>query len=50
MADARLSNNVQDVDKNLEKIEEKKLKEIGKSRSDYELLVDYLEKSISEIN
>jgi hypothetical protein len=50
MADARLSNNAKDVDKNLEEIEEKKLKEIGKSRSDYELLADYLEKSISEIN
>jgi hemerythrin-like domain-containing protein len=50
MAESRLTNNVKDVDKNLKKIEEKKLKEIGKSRSDYELLVDDLEKSISEIN
>ena len=50
MADARLTNNVKDVDKNLEEIEEKKLREIGKSRSDYELLADDLEKSISKIN
>ena len=50
MAEARLNHAAKDVDKNLEEIEEKKLKEIGKSRSDYETLVDDLEKSISEIN
>ena len=50
MADVRLTNNAKDVDKNLEEIEEKKLKEIGKSRSDYETLANDLEKSISEIN
>ena len=50
MADVRLINNAKDVDKNLEEIEEKKLKEIGKSRSDYETLANDLEKSISEIN
>ena len=35
---------------NLTAIEEKKLKEIGKSRSDYETLADDLEKYVSEIN
>jgi hypothetical protein len=50
MAEARLNNNSKDVDTNLTAIEEKKLKEIGKSRSDYETLADDLEKSISEIN
>ena len=50
MAEARLNNNAKDVDTNLADIEEKKLKEIGKSRSDYETLADDLEKSISEIN
>ena len=50
MAEARLNNNAKDVDTNLAAIEEKKLKEIGKSRSDYETLADDLEKSISEIN
>ena len=50
MAEARLINNAADVNTNLAAIEEKKLKEIGKSRSDYETLADDLEKSISEIN
>ena len=50
MAEARLNNNAKDVDINLADIEEKKLKEIGKSRSDYETLADDLEKSISKIN
>jgi hemerythrin-like domain-containing protein len=50
MAEARLNNNAKNVDTNLTAIEEKKLKEIGKSRSDYETLADDLEKSISEIN
>ena len=50
MAEARLNHAVKDVDKNLGEIEEKKLKEIGKSRSDYESLVDNLEKSVSKIN
>ncbi|MBC8250085.1 MAG: hypothetical protein H8E89_00655 [Candidatus Nitrosopelagicus sp.] len=50
MAEARLINNAKDVDTNLATIEEKKLKEIGKSRSDYEMLADDLEKSISKIN
>ena len=50
MAESRLTNYAKDVDKNLAEIEEKKFKEIGKSRSDYELLVDDLEKSISKIN
>ena len=50
MAEVRLNHNAKDVDKNLEEIEEKKLKAIGKSRLDYEVLVDDLEKSVSEIN
>ena len=50
MAEARLNYAAKDVDKNLEDVEEKKLKELGKTRSDYETLADDLEKSISEIN
>ena len=46
MAEARLNNNAKDVDMNLTAIEEKKLKEIGKSRSDYETLADDLEKYV----
>jgi hemerythrin-like domain-containing protein len=49
MAEARLNHAVKDIDKNLEEIEEKKLKELGKSRLDYETLADDLEKSISKI-
>ena len=50
MAEARLINNAADVNTNLAAIEEKKLKEIGKSRSDYETLADDLEKHVSKIN
>ena len=50
MAEARLNHTAKDVDKNLEDVEEKKLKELGKTRSDYETLADDLEKSVSEIN
>ena len=50
MAEARLNYAAKDVDKNLEDVEEKKLKELGKTRSDYETLADDLEKSVSEIN
>ena len=50
MAEARLNNIAKDVNTNITEIEEKKLKEIGKSRSDYETLADDLEKSISKIN
>ena len=49
MADSRLNNVSKDVDHRLEKIEQIKLKEIGKSRSDYEALADELEKSVSKI-
>ena len=49
MAEARLNHTAKDVDKNLEEVEEKKLKELGKTRSDYETLADDLEKSVSEI-
>ena len=44
-----LNHTAKDVDKNLEEVEEKKLKELGKTRSDYETLADDLEKSVSEI-
>ena len=50
MAEARLNHATKDIDKNLEDIEEKKLKELGKTRSDYETLADDLEKHVSEIN
>ena len=50
MAESRLNPVAKDVNNNLKEIEEKKLKEIGKSRSDYETLVDDLEKTVSEIN
>ena len=49
MAEARLNHAAKDVDKHLEDVEEKKLKELGKTRSDYEALADDLEKSVSEI-
>ena len=49
MAEARLNHAAKDVDKNLEEVEEKKLKELGKTRSDYETLADDLEKTVSEI-
>ena len=50
MADTRLNHAAKDIDKNLEDVEEKKLEELGKTRSDYETLADDLEKSVSEIN
>ncbi len=50
MAEARLNHAAKDVDKNIEEIEEKKLKELGKTRSDYEKLADDLKKSVSKIN
>ena len=49
MAETRLNHAAKDVDKNLEEVEERKLKELGKTRSDYETLADDLEKSVSEI-
>ena len=49
MADSRLNNVSKEVDDRLEKIEDVKLKEIGKSRSDYETLAEELEKSVSKI-
>ena len=50
MAESRLNHTAKDVDKKLEEIEEKKLNEIGKSRSEYEPLAEDLEKNVSEIN
>ena len=49
MADSRLNNVSKEVDDRLEKIEDLKLKEIGKVRSDYEALAEELEKSVSKI-
>jgi hemerythrin-like domain-containing protein len=49
MAEARLNHAAKDVNKNLRDVEERKLKELGKTRSDYEILIDDLEKSVSEI-
>tara|TARA_B100000029_G_scaffold166844_1_gene163039 strand:- start:382 stop:960 length:579 start_codon:yes stop_codon:yes gene_type:complete len=50
MADARLNYAAKDIDKNLNDVEEKKLKELGKTRSHYESLADELEKNVSKIN
>ena len=50
MADTRLNSASNEIDKNLDDIEEKKLSELGKTRSHYESLVDELEKNVSEIN
>ena len=50
MAEARLNHVAKDVDKKLDEIEEKKLRELGKSRSDYVHLAEDLEKNVSEIN
>ena len=50
MADARLNYTANEIDKNMDDIEEKKLSELGKTRSHYESLADKLEKNVSEIN
>jgi len=50
MADARLNSTAKYIDKKMDMIEEKKLNELGKTRSHYESLVDELEKNISKIN
>ena len=50
MADARLNYAANEIDKNMDDIEEKKLSELGKTRSHYESLADKLEKKVSEIN
>ena len=50
MADARLNDATNEIDKNMDDIEERKLSELGKTRSHYESLVDELEKNVSEIN
>ena len=49
MAESRLNHTAKDVDKKLGEIEEKKLSELGKSRSEYEKLAEDLEKNVSEI-
>lgn len=48
MAEARLQYVSEKVDKELNKIEESKLREIGKTRTHYEKLVENLEKDVSE--
>ena len=50
MAEARLQYVSEKVDKELNDIEDSKLKEIGKTREQYEKLVSDLEKDISENN
>ena len=42
--------NLNEIDKNMDDIEERKLSELGKTRWHYESLVDELEKNVSEIN
>ena len=49
MADARLNHVTSDVDTKLKHVEDSKLSQIGKTRNEYEKLVDDLEKSVSEI-
>ena len=49
MADARLNYVATEIDKNLKDVEDSKLSQIGKTRNEYEKLVDDLEKSVSEI-
>ena len=48
MAKAHLQHITSQVDKELNQIEETKLKEIGKTRADFEKLVENLSKNISE--
>jgi len=48
MAEARLQHVASQVDKELNQIEETKLKETGKTRADFEKLVEDLSKNISE--
>ena len=50
MADARLNYAANEIDKNMDDIEEKKLSELGKTRSHNESLAYKLEKKVSEIN
>ena len=49
MADSRLTNVSTEVDERLQKMEHVKLEEIGKSRSEYEILANEFEKSVSKI-
>ncbi len=48
MAEASLQHVASQVDKELNQIEETKLKETGKTRTDFEKLVEELSKNISE--
>ena len=48
MAEARLQYVSEKVDKELHEIEDSQLKDLGKSREDYEKLVENLEKDISQ--
>jgi hemerythrin-like domain-containing protein len=50
MAEMRLSGESDKVNSDLNSIEQKKLEQLGKSRSDYESLVQNLQSEISKIN
>ena len=50
MADMALQDKIDQVNQSLSEMEQSKLKEIGKSREDYEQLADDLDKKISRIS
>ncbi|MGQ0795472.1 MAG: hemerythrin domain-containing protein [Nitrosopumilaceae archaeon] len=50
MADMALQDKIPEVNQSLSQMEESKLKEIGKSREEYEMLADNLEKKISAVS
>ena len=49
MADARLNYVATDIDKNMKDVEDSQLSKIGKTREEYEKIVDSLEKSVAKI-
>lgn len=49
MADMTLQDKIEEVNQSLNEVEKSKLKEIGKSRGDYEKLADDLDKNLSII-
>ncbi|MGI0010151.1 MAG: hemerythrin domain-containing protein [Nitrosopumilaceae archaeon] len=49
MADMALQDKIEEVNQSLNEVEKSKLKEIGKSREDYEKLADDLDKKISVV-
>ena len=50
MADMALQDKIEEVNQSLNEVEKSKLREIGKSREDYEKLADELEKKISVLS